>query len=259
MGKLTGSKLELAHYMNTYTEYLSSFKEDEIALLELGVEDGMSLLYWRDFLPHARIAGLDISSPVQLDDPTGRIKIYQGEQQDRDLLDRIAAEVAPGGFDVIVDDASHVGQFTRIAFWHLFKHHLKPGGLYFIEDWGCSYFKTYADGKTYAFRPVDFAWHEKVLNKLKKSPFVQKRPLLRRAVNYVQVRGVKRVFPSPQWGMVGFVKELVDECGAPDVTNDELGGRGPKRRTMFQWMRVSVGMVIVKKSTLYPWRTESGD
>ena len=142
-----GTKLGLGHYMKTYSEYLSPMKDDEISLLELGVEDGLSLLYWRDFLPNARISGLDIHTPVQLDDTTGRIKVYQGEQQDRDLLDRIAADVAPGGFDIIIDDASHIGQFTRISFWHLFKHHLKPGGLYFVEDWGCSYFRNFPDGK----------------------------------------------------------------------------------------------------------------
>jgi hypothetical protein len=198
-------------------------------------------------MPKARVAGLDIHS-VKLDDPTGRISVYRGEQQNRELLDRIAAEVAPGGFDVIIDDASHIGQFTRIAFWHLFRHHLKPNGLYFIEDWGCGYFSRSVDGKSYSPRPVDFAWHEKLLNKLKTVPFVQKTSLLRRGIGYMQLHGVKRNFPSHQRGMVGFVKELVDECGAPDMTDGTLGGRGPKRRSMIQWMRVACGLVIVKKT-----------
>jgi hypothetical protein len=77
---------------------------------------------------------------------------------------------------------------------------------------------------------------------------VQKTSVLRRAVNDLRLHGVKRVFPSHQWGMVGFVKELVDECGAPDVTDDRLAGRGPKRPSMIPWIRVSCGHVIVKKS-----------
>ncbi len=246
MATKSPSKLHLTHYMNSYDEHLSEMKDDRIALLELGIADGKSLLHWRDFLPKARITGLDINT-VTLDDPTGRIRVFQGEQQDRDLLDRIAAEVAPGGFDVIIDDASHIGQLTRISFWHLFEHHLKPGGLYFIEDWGCGYFGTWVDGKSYVPRAVDFAWHEKILNYLNKVPLVQRTSLLRRAVNYLRWHGVKREFPSHPRGMVGFVKELVDECGAIDMTNDAKGGRGPKRPSRIEWMRVSCGLVIVKK------------
>jgi hypothetical protein len=48
----------------------------------------------------------------------------------------IADNVAPEGFDIIIDDASHIGELTKTAFWHLFDNHLKPNGLYAIEDWG---------------------------------------------------------------------------------------------------------------------------
>ena len=54
---------------------------------------------------------------------------------------------APGGFDIIIDDASHIGELTKTTFWHLFDHHLKPGGLYAIEDWGTGYLDDFSDGK----------------------------------------------------------------------------------------------------------------
>ena len=145
------TKVHFDHYMEVYHEHLSKMKDDRITLLELGVAEGKSLLYWRDGLPQAGIVGLDIRQ-VEIDDPTGRIKFYVGEQQDRGLLDRIAAEVVPDGFDVIIDDASHNGQLTRISFWHLLQHHLKPGGLYFVEDGG-TYWDRSPDGRRYVPRP----------------------------------------------------------------------------------------------------------
>jgi hypothetical protein len=232
--------------MDVYHEHLARLKDDSIVLLELGVAEGDSLKYWRDYFPKARIVGLDIS-PVQIEDPTGRIKFFQGEQQDRALLDRIAAAEAPDGFDVIIDDASHNGQLTRISFWHLFKNHLKPGGFYFIEDWGCSYWPIPIDGKKYVPRPVEFTGIEKTIDWVRGLSFVQRSNFLRRAAGYLRRKCGKRVFPSHQYGMVGFLKELVDECGAPDMTDDRFG-LGPKRQSMIQWMRISVGMALLKKA-----------
>ena len=38
---------------------------------------------------------------------------------------------------------------TKMAFWHLFDNHLKPNGLYVIEDWGTSYWDDWPDGKNF--------------------------------------------------------------------------------------------------------------
>ena len=64
------------------------------------------------------------------------------------LLSVVARKTAPEGFDIIIDDASHFGDLTKIAFWHLFDNHLKPSGLYVIEDWGTGYWSDWTDGKT---------------------------------------------------------------------------------------------------------------
>ncbi len=59
---------------------------------------GGSLHLWRDYFERGLIVGLDLQA-IKLEDPTGRIRIYEGMQQDRELLDRIARETAPQGFD----------------------------------------------------------------------------------------------------------------------------------------------------------------
>ena len=172
--------------------------------------------------------------------------MYQGEQQDTYFLDKVAAEVAPEGFDLIIDDGSHIGQYTRLAFWHLYTKHLKPGALYFIEDWGTGYWSTYPDGKHYEPKAPDFAWHEKILNALAKNNLVNKITLLKKIIGKLRYTQVKNQFSSHQYGMVGFVKELVDECGIAQITDERFGIKN-RKKSQIEWMRISLGHVIVKK------------
>lgn len=238
-------KLGIEHYMRNYEEFMAPIRHQHIKVLELGVANGDSIRYWADWLPNATIVGLDINPPP-LGLASNRIIVYQGEQQDRSMLDRIAHEQAPGGFDFIIDDASHVGQFTRISFWHLYVNHLKPGGLYFIEDWGTGYWSEYVDGRCFRPTTVEFAAHERILNRLASSKWVRRNYALRKLVGWSRWHLVRKKFPSHQYGMVGFVKELVDECGISDITNESFG-IGGNRTSRIEWMRVSLGHVIIRK------------
>ena len=181
-----------------------------------------SLLLWRDYFELGLIAGLDANA-ISILDPTGRIRLYQGMQQDCRLLDRIRREVAPDGFDVIIDDASHIGTYTRISFWHLFLNHLKPGGIYVIEDWGTGYWDTWPDGKKCKL-PTEFS-----NDTISGGSHIEKGP-----------------FPTHQYGLVGFIKQLVDECGLDDLTNSELGAP-PTRSSRIRSMQISHGQVIIIK------------
>src|SRR5215470_8130021 len=140
-------KVHHAKYFTLYEELFAPLADRPIHLLELGVKNGGSLEMWRDYFPQGRITGLDIREPANprlvADD---RIKVYRGFQDDLPLLDRIAAERTRDGFDVIIDDCAHVGEVARRSFWHLFPRHLKPGGLYILEDWGTGYWRDWPDG-----------------------------------------------------------------------------------------------------------------
>lgn len=245
---LETSKLALAHVLRRYKEHIfEPFKNRPIVLLEIGIANGDSLRLFRDALPFAKIVALDKASLPTIDNPTGRIVMYRGEQQDTALLDRIRSEQAPSGFDVIIDDGSHIGQYTRIAFWHLFMQHLKHGGLYFIEDWGVSYWKNSVDGRHYRPPRVNFAPRtEKLLNSIHMFAEGRNWTLLRRGANYLKSRSVKRKFPSHQYGMVGFLKELVDECGMEDIT-DPLRGKGAARASTIEEMTVSTSLAMIVK------------
>jgi hypothetical protein len=248
---LETSKIAEPHILRRYKEnIIDPFKDHPIIVLEIGIANGDSMRLFRDTLPFAKIVGLDLAPLPTIDDPTGRIAMYRGEQQDTALLDRIRSEQAPDGFDVIIDDGSHVGQYTRIAFWHLFTQHLKPGGLYFIEDWGVSYWKNSLDGCYYCPPRVNFApRRDKLLNSVKAFALSRNLTLLRRGADYLKRRLVKRKFPSHEYGMVGFLKELVDECAIADVT-DPLRGKGTPRQSAIEEMTVGVSLaMIVKRQT----------
>jgi hypothetical protein len=74
------------------------------------------------------------------------VHVVRGDQTDGELLARIRAEHAPGGFDAIIDDASHLGLTTARSLQRLYRDHLKPGGVYCIEDWGTGYLPSWPDG-----------------------------------------------------------------------------------------------------------------
>lgn len=193
------------------------------------------MLLWRDLLPKAEIAGLDRNEVRDFDDP--RLHIYQGFQQDPAILDRIGAEVAPDGFDVILDDASHLGSVTAQSFWHLFPRHLKPGGLYIIDDWGTGYFPEWRDGHEYSGSRAalgDVRNHsptQSLTSALKRHSIrarsaarpmaARLSPQRREALEqlYMRLEGLlsERRFRSHDYGMVGFIKQLVDACATADI------------------------------------------
>jgi hypothetical protein len=205
-------------YLEHYEHFFRDLRHREIRLLELGIYKGASLLMWRDYFSHGLIAGLDFDE-ASIDDPSGRISTYRGLQQDCDLLDRIAREVAPDGFDIIIDDASHIAEYTQISFWHLFEKHLKSGGIYIIEDWGTGYWPDWPDGEK-----CDLARQRTPARSFFKKPRLR----------------------THQYGMVGFIKQLVDECGAGDVT-DIQRGVPPVRPSTISRMQISQGQVFVFK------------
>src|SRR4030095_5289109 len=234
--KYDTDKAEYPHYLQPYEEYFRPLLDKDIRLLELGVYRGGSLLLWRDYFERGLIVGLDLQ-PIQLDDPTGRIRIYEGMQHDRELLDRIARETAPQGFDVIIDDCSHIGELTRISFWHLFDNYLKPGGLYVIEDWSTGYWDSFFDGVAFSYEPkLEFS---PTLFRVRSTfAHVQRSvPLLNRILRPAKRLFHRKQFVSHDYGLVGFVKELVDECGRANISRPDLG-LPPYRPSKFKDMKI---------------------
>lgn len=137
-------------YLPLYERLLGELRDRPLTLLELGVWKGHSLEMWRDAFPRATIVGIDLKPPAM--DLGPRVHIVRGDQTDAELLGRVRAEQAPGGFDVIIDDASHIGVTTARSLQALFNTHLRAGGLYVVEDWGTGYLTDWHDGGPLAGR-----------------------------------------------------------------------------------------------------------
>lgn len=171
-------------YLDTYQKILAPYCARDVSLLELGVHSGHSLLLWREFLPRARITGLDMRTAPENIEGLENVTYICGRQEDVAVLDRTTADNGP--FDLIVDDASHIGRLTKASFQHLFSH-LKSGGLYIFEDIAASVrFPNWPDYAPMAKAPDE---------------------------------GDR--FPSYETGMIGVLKQLVDDAalGKNDIAS----------------------------------------
>lgn len=172
------------HYFDLYEELLGTRRLEPLSILELGVAGGVSLQIWHDYFPNATVIGVDVA-----DAPSGlsgqpRIAFLKGDQSDVAILDRAAVLAGGGGFDVIVDDAAHIGVLAKASFAHLFPRHLIPGGYYVIEDVCAPMLPGWPDG-----------------------------------ADYEEVADDDRVFPSYQSGLLGVTKQIIDR-----MQRDWMGG-----------------------------------
>jgi SAM-dependent methyltransferase len=224
------------HYLERYDPLFEPWVDRSVTLLELGIRNGGSLLLWRDYFPRGTIVGLDIKVPEHFQ-PTDRVRLFEGSQTDRAFLSRVANETAPEGFDIIIDDASHVGEFTKVSFWHLFENHLKPGGLYVIEDWGTGYWDDWFDG-----RSLDLSKYERP-----KRYHHQAARIVNKLGLKMRIPFVKSPFPNHAYGMVGFIKQLVDEQGAADVIRKRNSGTSG-RASKFDSVLITPSIVFIRKA-----------
>lgn len=215
-------------YLDFYSRELESYRESASNVLELGVQGGGSVKMWQDYFPNAMIYGADIDdcSNVAVGD---RVRFFQGRQEDGEFLKTITNQVEGGQFDIIIDDAAHFGLYSKLTYEHLFEKHLKPGGVYIIEDWGTGYWDHWPDGSRY-----EAPAHE-VENRDHREAKHIYRP--------DEATGLlPKMFYSHMFGMVGFIKQLVDEAHFGAVIN-----ASPRRQSRFESMTITEGIVFIRK------------
>lgn len=133
----TDKASDLHNYTRWYSALLPT-QESEINLLEIGVSDGGSILMWVDYYPNANIIGIDIKDCW----PVLGAKIFLGDQKDPVLIEDIASYYT--GFDIVIDDGSHKWK-DQIESFKLLWPHIRPGGVYVIEDLHTSYFMEFGE------------------------------------------------------------------------------------------------------------------
>lgn len=114
-------------------------------ICEIGVGTGGSLLLWHELWPMLeRLVGVDLAAPIANFHPS--IVVVQGDQTDAAFLARIGQQHGP--FDLVIDDASHVGGASWITYTALWPY-VAAGGAYVVEDWGTGYWPSWSDGQEY--------------------------------------------------------------------------------------------------------------
>jgi hypothetical protein len=121
-------------YLHIYQNYFEPFRDMELNFLELGVKGGHSLRTWKNYFQKSNIWGVD-NNPNCKSHEEEQINVLVCEQHSEQILDT-SREI--GGFDIILDDASHINTLSAASFNLLFPS-LKKGGFYIIEDLGNSY------------------------------------------------------------------------------------------------------------------------
>ncbi len=128
-------------YTQHYQRYFASWRRRSLKILEIGVggyddtsEGAHSLRMWKSFFPNAQVVGIDLFDKSGLSEP--RIDVLQCDQTDAKRLGEISARY--GGFDIVIDDGSHLNQHVIETFNILFPL-LKSPGFYCIEDLQTAY------------------------------------------------------------------------------------------------------------------------
>lgn len=132
----TDKASDVHFYTRYYEQYFEPLRNNELNLLEIGIQEGRSLKMWKEYFPNAQIIGLDIENCDHLVED--RLSVIRGDQKNvkhLKLLPNIFETIygRPDSFDIIIDDGSHKSEDMLVSFETLFPL-LKPGGIYVIED-----------------------------------------------------------------------------------------------------------------------------
>ena len=132
------------NYSRQYEDLFKKYREKPVKYLELGVFGGQSLLAMRGVFPNAIcVCGVDITqSCSSFADEAHKIYVEIGDATRKEVIARIHQKY--GGFDIILDDASHRNCDVIKAFELLFPL-LNDNGLYIVEDTICYNWSSYID------------------------------------------------------------------------------------------------------------------
>lgn len=111
-------------------------------VLEFGIFEGGSAVVFASMFPNAKIVGIDLRPPnpavlahIQRMGLADRVRLYYGvSQDDVGAVSRIIKDEFDAPLDLVIDDASHLYDFSRRTFELAFPA-LRRGGCYVLEDW----------------------------------------------------------------------------------------------------------------------------
>ncbi len=142
-------------YLFVYDQILKKYRNMNVRLLEIGVQNGGSLEIWSKYFSNAKlILGCDINPKcAKLTYEKSRIHVLVGDANSDEVKSNVI-ELSKS-FDIIIDDGSHHSSDIIKSFARYFPL-LEDGGIYIVEDIHSSYWKEYEGGLFYPFSSVTF-------------------------------------------------------------------------------------------------------
>jgi hypothetical protein len=131
------------NYTEIYADYFAPLRDKKIRFLEIGIDNGNSVKLWENYFKNASLYFIDITLQ-NVKYASERSKYFVVDQENPRDLNKFIQETG-GLFDVIIDDGGHTMNQQIVSFQCLFPH-VKPGGLYIIEDLHTSYWKEFGGG-----------------------------------------------------------------------------------------------------------------
>ncbi len=135
------------NYTPVYSALFGKLRGQQFQIFELGLGSnhagfaanmgrdgipGASLRGWKEFFPKARVYGADIDRSILFEED--RIMTFYCDQLDSNAIKQLWAQ--PGlqdGVDAIIEDGMHTFEGS-VSFLRGSIEHLRPGGIYVIED-----------------------------------------------------------------------------------------------------------------------------
>jgi hypothetical protein len=109
---------------------------------------------WRDYFhSESQIVGIDINPECQKH-AHDNIDVHIGSQDNEEFLMEVAETY--GGFDIVLDDGSHINSHVIKTFDTLYSR-VSPNGVYLVEDMHTSYWPKFGGGLLREGTFIEFA------------------------------------------------------------------------------------------------------
>lgn len=193
-------------YYARYDDFLSHHRLRPRNILEIGTFEGESAKILALAFPDSRIVTVDLKKREIDFSAFPGIHYEIADQGDPESLRALVDRHFKDGIDLVIEDASHIGQLSKTTFQTLFPA-VVPGGAYFVEDWGTGYWDSAIDGRSVDERQLILHGAPRQVGAAS-SRHQWHRRLVRRAGRFFGIKHTR--LPTHDHGMVGFVKSLVD-------------------------------------------------
>lgn len=130
-------------YAAHYDRFFSELRNQQIRVLEIGVDKGASIRMWLEYFPYATVFGVD-NNPECSRIQFPRYRFVEGDQSSPKFWDKFLSEQG-SQWDIIIDDGKHYADTVLTSYQCLWPA-VNRGGYYAVEDLGTGY-PNYIQGR----------------------------------------------------------------------------------------------------------------